>query len=207
MYVPPALSANPQPRDRSFAIAERKRLDEAGLLRCAACPYGPTLPPELHHVIPLEMGGPDTADNMLPLCLHHHARAHRLIVARVEEALQRDRLPDLLSALDAPEEDEPMAGHIRWTRIRRSSPEQAARFRREAAEDLEGVTLKELRALAGATQVQVAEKLEAAQTQVAQIERRDDHKVSTLKRYVEALGGELHVHASLGDRLIKLKGV
>ena len=94
-----------------------------------------------------------------------------------------------------------------WEKLRRSSPAQAARHRREARQDVDGMTLKELRALVDATQVQVAQKLGVEQTQVAQIEKRDDHKVSTLKRYVEALGGELLVHASIGERLIKLNGV
>lgn len=53
----------------------------------------------------------------------------------------------------------------------------------------------EIRSLRGLTQAQVAESLGVNQTGVSKIEQRDDILVSTLARLVEALGGELQIHA------------
>lgn len=41
----------------------------------------------------------------------------------------------------------------------------------------------------------------------ASIERRNDHLLSTLRRYVESLGDKLGVVASFVDKQIQLKGV
>jgi hypothetical protein len=43
--------------------------------------------------------------------------------------------------------------------------------------------------------------------ELSKIERRDDHLLSTLRRYVAALGGELEVVAVFGNERIALKGV
>ena len=40
-----------------------------------------------------------------------------------------------------------------------------------------------------------------------QVERRDDHLLSTLRRYVEALGGHIEVVAIVGGKRIRLRGV
>ncbi len=37
--------------------------------------------------------------------------------------------------------------------------------------------------------------------------RRENHLVSTLRRYVEALGGELEIVASFGDKRVRLQGI
>ena len=67
--------------------------------------------------------------------------------------------------------------------------------------------LRELRELAGSTQNEVAGELEMDQGQLSRFERQDDRLLSTLRRYVEALGGELEVTAVLGDKRITLRGV
>jgi len=86
------------------------------------------------------------------------------------------------------------------TRLRAEADEEIAR------EDLE-LNLKAVRELAGKTQVDVAEAAGASQGEVSVIERRKDHLVSTLRRYVEALGGELEIVARFGDKAVKLHGV
>ena len=58
------------------------------------------------------------------------------------------------------------------------------------------MTLKELRASRGLTQVQVAKRMRINQSGVAKIEdQTTDIRISTLRRYVAALGGELTIHA------------
>lgn len=65
--------------------------------------------------------------------------------------------------------------------------------------------LRELRRELDLTQVQLAERLEVTQENVSQIERgTTDVRVSTLRRYVEALGGRLELRATFPDRCVTL---
>ena len=66
-------------------------------------------------------------------------------------------------------------------------------------------TLQELRLQRGKTQVELAEVLMITQAALSKLERRSDVKVSTLRGYVECLGGELSIVAKFGDRAIKLE--
>jgi DNA-binding XRE family transcriptional regulator len=74
------------------------------------------------------------------------------------------------------------------------------------ANELE-VSLRELRALAGVTQEEVARAMGMDQGQLSRFERRDDRLLSTLRRYVEALGGKLEIAAVVGDKRLTLRGV
>ena len=53
--------------------------------------------------------------------------------------------------------------------------------------------LQQLREAFSMTQVELAELLDIKQASVSDIENRADLKLSTLNRYVEALGGKLHL--------------
>jgi plasmid maintenance system antidote protein VapI len=66
------------------------------------------------------------------------------------------------------------------------------------------VTMRELRALAGKSQVEVAEAMGVAQAEVSRLEGRADTRLSTIERYVKALGGEVEVVAKFGDRSLRL---
>lgn len=66
------------------------------------------------------------------------------------------------------------------------------------------VTMRELRAFAGRSQVEVAEAMGVAQAEVSRLEGRSDTKLSTIERYVKALGGEVEVVARFGDRSLRL---
>ena len=87
------------------------------------------------------------------------------------------------------------------------SPEQHAAIEAEVAREITEMNLREVRELAGKTQVEVAHAAEIAQGELSRLERRDDHLVSTLRRYVEALGGELEIVVRFGDRSVRLRGV
>jgi transcriptional regulator with XRE-family HTH domain len=63
-------------------------------------------------------------------------------------------------------------------------------------------TLQELRLQRGVTQVELAEVLMVTQAALSKLERRSDVKLSTLRGFVEALGGELTVVAKFGDRAV-----
>ncbi len=64
--------------------------------------------------------------------------------------------------------------------------------------------LRGLRERLGKTQQEIAVLLERSQSQVSETERRQDVRLSTLRSYVEALGGELEVIANFGGKRIKL---
>jgi transcriptional regulator with XRE-family HTH domain len=66
------------------------------------------------------------------------------------------------------------------------------------------VRLHELRERRGATQTNVAERLGTSRPNVARIESEDDVRVTTLDRYVRALGGRLEVRAVFDDEEVTL---
>ena len=61
------------------------------------------------------------------------------------------------------------------------------------------IALNELRERRGITQEQVAAHLETSRPNVSRIEREDDVRVTTLQRYVLALGGELELAVRFPD--------
>lgn len=64
--------------------------------------------------------------------------------------------------------------------------------------------LRDLRVDQTITQRQLADLLQVRQASISKLERQDDVLVSTLRRYVEALGGELEVRARFPDRTVVL---
>lgn len=101
-----------------------------------------------------------------------------------------------------------MAIH-KWSDVRKRqlTPAQLAEVDRLVAQDLVELNLRELRETLGKTQVEMAAAVDMSQSELSRSERREDHLLSTLRRYVEALGGELEVVANFGDRRVRLKGV
>ena len=98
----------------------------------------------------------------------------------------------------------------RWRDVRRKagmSDKDLAEIARRKDEILTDVTLRRLREMAGVTQEELARRLEASQSQLSQVESREDHKLSTLRRYVEALGGKIRVQAVLKGKTVELVGV
>jgi DNA-binding XRE family transcriptional regulator len=63
----------------------------------------------------------------------------------------------------------------------------------------EEMTMRELRKARNITQVQMAKALGVKQEQVSRIEKRTDLHLSTLKRSIEAMGGELILTAKFPD--------
>ena len=97
----------------------------------------------------------------------------------------------------------------RWDDIRRKklSAKQIEENARWVDQEIVEMNLRALRELTAKTQVEVAEAADMTQPETSRAERREDHLISTLKRYVEALGGELEVFAVFDDKRVKLKGV
>lgn len=62
--------------------------------------------------------------------------------------------------------------------------------------DILGLRLENLRRLQNKTQLSLAKQLGIGQTGLSHMERRDDILLSTLRAYIEALGGQLYVAAT-----------
>ncbi len=72
----------------------------------------------------------------------------------------------------------------------------------------EEASLRDLRKAMVRTQAAVARRLRVGQDSVSRIETRADMLLSTLRSYVGALGGELHLVATLpGRAAVKLSGL
>lgn len=85
-----------------------------------------------------------------------------------------------------------------------ADPARRARVQRERELTEAIIQLTALREARGATQQQIADAWEATQANVSQIEHTPDIYVSTLRKYVEALGGELEIRAVFPDQTITL---
>jgi DNA-binding XRE family transcriptional regulator len=75
----------------------------------------------------------------------------------------------------------------------------AARIKANDAEAERLLTLMELRNELDVTQVQLADALSITQSALSKLEHQADTKLSTLRNYVEKLGGSLVVKARFGD--------
>ncbi len=94
----------------------------------------------------------------------------------------------------------------KWRDIRSKKLSKTAQQRVDARvhKDLLEMDLRAMRELLDVTQEHLAELLEKSQAVVSRMEGRDDHLISTLRRYVEALGGQLEVHAVFDDKTVRL---
>lgn len=72
----------------------------------------------------------------------------------------------------------------------------------------EELSLRDLRKARAKTQTAVAKELGIGQEGVSRIEKRSDLMLSTLRSYVEAMGGKLHLVAAFPDRPpVELQGL
>ena len=94
-------------------------------------------------------------------------------------------------------------------RIRKLGPVQRKKVEARAAELIaEEMTLRQLRTARQLTQVRMAKVLGITQDSVSRIERRSDLLLSTLRKTVEAMGGNLSLVAEFPDRApVVLSGI
>ena len=86
-------------------------------------------------------------------------------------------------------------------KIEQLSPAQRKRVEARAAELIaEEMTLRELRHARKLTQISIAKRLGITQDSVSRLEKRSDLLLSTLRRTVEAMGGDLSLVAQFPDR-------
>lgn len=81
----------------------------------------------------------------------------------------------------------------------KSSPARQEQIRHEAKAELERMGFGKLRQARHQTQVALAERLDVPQAAISRLERRTDLLLSTLRGYVEGLGGRLELRAVFPD--------
>jgi Helix-turn-helix. len=94
-----------------------------------------------------------------------------------------------------------------WQNIRnrRLGPKEKAQVRVRAAELRRELGLRAIRESLGMTQNDVAGRIEVDQGQLSRFERGQDMRVSTLRRYLGALGFDLEITAVAGDKRIVIR--
>lgn len=86
-----------------------------------------------------------------------------------------------------------------WRASLAQNPDYQAVYEEEAAKSELWLQLVEARLAAGLTQKQVAERIGVSQAQVARIEKEDydAYTLTTLRRYIAALGDEFELEVSI----------
>jgi DNA-binding transcriptional regulator YiaG len=99
-----------------------------------------------------------------------------------------------------------MAGRRSFAELRaRMSPRAKAKAEAEAQRLGEEMDLSEVRRALKLSQEEIGQTLQINQGSVAKIEKRADMYVSTLRRFIEAMGGELEIVARFADHAVKIK--
>jgi hypothetical protein len=90
--------------------------------------------------------------------------------------------------------------HERFKALLETKPRAKARYDVVPAEiNSRQATLRRLREARALTQSTLAELLDMDQSEVSRLERRSDMLLSTLKRFVTATGGEVHIVVQYPD--------
>lgn len=99
-----------------------------------------------------------------------------------------------------PESESQMSTTLREVVDRLPDGERKAIARRSRELIAEELSLQELRKALAVTQVQVAKSLGKRQDEISRIEQRGDLLLSTLRDYVQSLGGELELLCTFKNR-------
>lgn len=86
----------------------------------------------------------------------------------------------------------------------RMSPEALARAKTKTEQMILEMPLDELREALNLTQESLAEALHVQQPFVSKVERRTDMYISTLRKIIEAMGGQLEIRAILPGGAVRI---
>ncbi len=93
-----------------------------------------------------------------------------------------------------------MSGHKPWSELTKNfTPEQRREIEEMTRQALAEMPLHELRQARELTQKQLAETLNVNQPAVSKLEQRTDAYISSLRSYVEAMGGKLKITAEFPE--------
>jgi DNA-binding XRE family transcriptional regulator len=85
------------------------------------------------------------------------------------------------------------------------SPERRKRIEQSKEQLRQDMTLAELRKAFSLTQDTLAKNLNVKQAEISKIENRADMLMSTLRNFIQAMGGELEARAVFPGRAITIK--
>ena len=95
--------------------------------------------------------------------------------------------------------------HRRFSELAaKMSPANRAKAKAMTEQMLREMPLQELRRARELSQVRLAELMDMSQSEISKIERRTDVYVSTLRSYIEAMGGELEIIARFPDGSVRV---
>ena len=93
----------------------------------------------------------------------------------------------------------------KWSELEaKMGPERVAAARARAKKVIEEMPLYQLRNAREMTQARLAEVLEMDQGNISKLEKRTDMYLSTLRSYIEAMGGALEIRAVFPDGVVKI---
>jgi predicted transcriptional regulator len=99
-----------------------------------------------------------------------------------------------------------MTGRHSFAELRaRMTPEAQAQAASEALRLEAEMNLAELRRALRLSQEEIAQILEVGQASVAKMEKRADMYVSTVRRFIEAMGGELEIVARFREHSVRIR--
>lgn len=98
-----------------------------------------------------------------------------------------------------------MRGSLSFSELTKDfSPERRERIEQRKEQLRQEMTLAELRKAFSLTQDTLAKNLNVKQAEISKIENRADMLMSTLRNFVQAMGGDLEVRAVFPDRAIEI---
>lgn len=93
----------------------------------------------------------------------------------------------------------------KWSELEdKMGPERVAASRARAKKIIAQMPLQQLRQAREMTQTRLAELLEMDQGNVSKLEQRTDMYLSTLRSYIEAMGGVLEIRALFPDGDVRI---
>jgi DNA-binding XRE family transcriptional regulator len=94
----------------------------------------------------------------------------------------------------------------KWRDIRRTlSPEQEEETRQYVKSVVQAVSLNQLREARSLTQANLAKVLGVNQGSVSKMEKRTDMYVSTLRSFIQAMGGQLQIKAVFPEGEVQIE--
>ncbi len=101
-----------------------------------------------------------------------------------------------------------MSGHKPFSNLtKKMSPEAQERVRSKATAMKAEMPLHALRSALALSQEQIAQALDVDQPAVSRIERRADMMLTTLARFIDAMGGTLEVRAAFPEGSVRISGL
>jgi len=99
-----------------------------------------------------------------------------------------------------------MKTYTKWSELKaKMRPEAQRKARALTAQMLAEMPLEHLRAARQMTQVNLAQVLGVNQSAVSKLEKRTDMYLSTLRSYIQAMGGQLEIQAVFPEGSVRIE--